>query len=223
MAGGPVFIIRGTEEKGTAGGFIIWVSCIFLCLLCGFNCGLAAFSLRNTRVSRARQRGMSETATSPQDATLCAGSPVNLPYPWIGFHQWHEEEENGGKIYAEPERLTLWFICLFQLVIINRFSHLGTEESRLTFWPPSRCQTTCAFLPFETLSLFFSDSSFIFLAALDGAQTPWILPVFMGEKASTFRSPYIWCSPLKNFPEVTTFILLSSNWFLTQKQSCIHS
>lgn len=79
-----MFIIRSTKKKGTAGEFIIWVSCIFHCLLCGFNCGLAAFAPEYTRVSRASERGMSEAATSPQDRGLRREShEPALPPAWI--------------------------------------------------------------------------------------------------------------------------------------------
>lgn len=174
-----------------------------------------------------------------------AGSPVNLPYPWIGFQLWHEEERGEDSPASRsmhnpevsPTGLFSWF-SQFQLVIMNRSSYLRAEEDyRTNLSAPQQVPNHLRLPPLwdTRLSVFFHDSSFIFLAALDGAHTPWILPSLRTSSVYERNEPApralrvflhlvltqaetLSCSQER----VMTPILLSLEWFLTQKLRCIY-
>lgn len=141
---------------------------------------------------------MSEAATSLQDARLHREScEPSLPLDWISAVIRRGGGYSSIQIYLQRQRLTGLFSwsSLFKLVI-NRSRSRRSQATGLTFWPHSRCQTTCAFIPFGTILLQSSSmtrhSSFWLLwmePKLPEFLSWWGLPVFMRE-----MSLHLFCS-----------------------------
>lgn len=188
--------------------------------------------LRNTRVSsRARQRGMSETATSLQDVRLRRESrEPALPLDWISVG--HEEEKGGEDIPASRSMnnpnvsltgLFSWFSFL-QLVLINQGAK-RSQTTALTSWPPSRCQTTCALFPSPSLLLWLFIHLFWLIWTEPKSMNSSLgedFQCFLGETnlhLGLWESPYSCYSPMPNsLPQPKRSRDPHPPSFLTQKQ-----
>lgn len=124
-------------EKGIAREFIIWDRCSFSLFIMWFKRRPGCVRLQNTRVSRVRVRGMSETATSLQDLRLCRDS--SEPASPLGWISALTRGGKKGRIFqcrdlctTPTSHLTGLFsqFSLFQLVIINRSLQLGSRRSQ---------------------------------------------------------------------------------------------
>lgn len=97
-----------------------------------------------TWVSSTRERGMSDTATSRQDAGR-AESPMNLPSPWIKFQQRYDRKGLGGEytrvlILIQLKKKSQWLIFLSFFIPVslqdNPFGHPAGAKPPAPSSPP---------------------------------------------------------------------------------------